>query len=86
MADNRGNSSSTNTNMPSGVTRGDYIDPNTLKAINASNIKYEKLIKAFGTIKGFEDSIKKATDLEMKRAKNEKENTYKWNEALNKVK
>lgn len=86
MADNRGNSSSTNTNMPSGVTRGDYIDPNTLKAINASNIKYEKLIKeAFGTIKGFEDSIKKATDLEMKRAKNEKENTDKWNEALNKV-
>ena len=86
MASNRGNSSGSNSNMPSGVTRGDYVDPNTLKMINASNAKYEQKIKElFGTIEGFEESVKKATNLEMKRAENEKKNTDKWNKALNAV-
>ena len=77
MAENRGN--------PSGVTKG-YVDPNTLKIINEVSSKYKDLIKSsFGTIKGFEDAIKKATENELKLMEKEAKNEEKWNKALNTV-
>lgn len=96
MANNRGNSSSSNGNVPStkdmkdGVHRTDdskrmeYVDPNTIANINKMTKKYERYIKnVYGTLEGFEDAIKKATETAIKLQENEEKIKTKFNNELN---
>ena len=96
MANNRGNSSSSNSNIPStkdmkdGVHRTndskrmEYVDPNTIANINKMTKKYEMYIKnVYGTLEGFEDAIKKATETAIKSQENEEKIKTKFNNELN---
>ena len=96
MANNRGNSSSSNSNIPStkdmkdGVHRTndskrmEYVDPNTIVNINKMTKKYEMYIKnVYGTLEGFEDAIKKATETAIKSQENEEKIKTKFNNELN---
>ena len=96
MANNRGNSSSSNSNIPStkdmkdGVHRTndskrmEYVDPNTIANINKMTKKYEIYIKnVYGTLEGFEDAIKKATETAIKSQENEEKIKTKFNNELN---
>ena len=96
MANNRGNSSSSNSNIPStkdmkdGVHRTndskrmEYVDPNTISNINKMTKKYEMYIKnVYGTLEGFEDAIKKATETAIKSQENEEKIKTKFNNELN---
>ncbi len=96
MANNRGNSSSSNSNIPStkdmkdGVHRTDnskrmeYVDPSTIANINKMTKKYEMYIKnIYGTLEGFEDAIKKATETAIKSQENEEKIKTKFNNELN---
>ena len=96
MANNRGNSSSSNSNIPStkdmkdGVHRTndskrmEYVDPNTIANINKMTKKYEMYIKnIYGTLEGFEDAIKKATETAIKSQENEEKIKTKFNNELN---
>ena len=96
MANNRGNSSSSNSNIPStkdmkdGVHRTndskrmEYVDPNTIANINKMTKKYEMYIKnVYGTLEGFEDAIKKATETATKSQENEEKIKTKFNNELN---
>ena len=96
MANNRGNSSSSNSNIPStkdmkdGVHRTDnskrmeYVDPSTIANINKMTKKYEMYIKnVYGTLEGFEDAIKKATETAIKSQENEEKIKTKFNNELN---
>ena len=96
MANNRGNSSSSNSNIPftkdmkDGVHRTndskrmEYVDPNTIANINKMTKKYEMYIKnVYGTLEGFEDAIKKATETAIKSQENEEKIKTKFNNELN---
>ncbi len=96
MANNRGNSSSSNSNIPStkdmkdGVHRTndskrmEYVDSNTIANINKMTKKYEMYIKnVYGTLEGFEDAIKKATETAIKSQENEEKIKTKFNNELN---
>ena len=96
MANNRGNSSSSNSNISStkdmkdGVHRTndskrmEYVDPNTIANINKMTKKYEIYIKnVYGTLEGFEDAIKKATETAIKSQENEEKIKTKFNNELN---
>lgn len=96
MANNRGNSSSSNSNIPStkdmkdGIHRTndskrmEYVDPNTIANINKMTKKYEMYIKnVYGTLEGFEDAIKKATETAIKSQENEEKIKTKFNNELN---
>ena len=96
MANNRGNSSSSNSNIPStkdmkdGLHRNndskrmEYVDPNTIANINKMTKKYEMYIKnVYGTLEGFEDAIKKATETAIKSQENEEKIKTKFNNELN---
>lgn len=92
---NRGNSSNSNGNMPStkdmkdGVHRErsdstSYVDPQTIANIDRITKKYEIYIKkTYGTLVGFEDAIKKATETSIKSLENEKKVNDKINKELN---
>ena len=96
MANNRGNSSSSNHNIHSakdmvdGLHRNndskrmEYVDPNTIANINKMTKKYEIYIKnVYGTLEGFEDAIKKATETAIKSQENEEKIKTKFNNELN---
>ena len=96
MANNRGNSSSSNRNIHSakdtidGLHRNndskrmEYVDPNTIANINKMTKKYEMYIKnVYGTLEGFEDAIKKATETAIKSQENEEKIKTKFNNELN---
>ena len=96
MANNRGNSSSSNRNIHSakdtidGLHRNndskrmEYVDPNTIANINKMTKKYEMYIKnVYGTLEGFEDAIKKATETAIKSQENEEKIKTKFNNDLN---
>ena len=96
MANNRGNSSSSNRNIHSakdaidGLHRNndskrmEYVDPNTIANINKMTKKYEIYIKnVYGTLEGFEDTIKKATETAIKSQENEEKIKTKFNNELN---
>lgn len=96
MPINRGNNSSSNSNMPStkdmrdGVHRTndskhmEYVDPNTIVNMNKMTKKYEKYVKkVYGTLEGFEDAIKKATETAIKSQEQEEKIKTKFNNELN---
>lgn len=96
MANNRGNSSSSNHNIHSakdmidGIHRTndskhmEYVDPSTITNINKMTKKYEMYIKnVYGTLEGFEDAIKKATETAIKSQENEEKIKTKFNNELN---
>ena len=96
MAINRGNSSSSNSNIPSnkdmrdGVHRTndskhmEYVDPNTIANMNKMTKKYERYVKkVYGTLEGFEDAIKKATETAIKSQEQEEKIKTKFNNELN---
>lgn len=96
MAINRGNSSSSNSNIPftkdmrDGVHRTndskhmEYVDPNTIANMNKMTKKYEKYVKkVYGTLEGFEDAIKKATEIAIKSQEQEEKIKTKFNNELN---
>lgn len=96
MTNNRGNISSSNSNIPSTKDMKDgihktndskhmeYVDPNTITNINKMTKKYEMYIKnVYGTLEGFEDAIKKATETAIKSQENEEKIKTKFNKELN---
>jgi len=91
---NRGNSSNSNGNTPSSQNinglhreRSDstsYVDPQTIANINTITKKYERYIKkTYGTLVGFEDAIKRATETSIKSLEKEKNVNEKLNKELN---
>lgn len=89
---NRGNSSNSNGNTPSQNINGlhrersdstSYVDPQTIANINTITKKYERYIKkTYGTLVGFEDAIKRATETSIKSLEKEKNVNEKLNKEL----
>ena len=80
MAENRAVATGSNTNMPNGV------NAKTLNDINTISKKYESEIRRmFGTVKGFEEVIKKAVDSSIKMNEDTEKAKKKFNEELNAI-
>lgn len=90
MTNDRGFSSATSQKSIDGIHRTndskhmEYVDPNTIANINKMTKKYEMYIKnVYGTLEGFEDAIKKATETTIKSQENEEKIKTKFNKELN---
>ena len=90
MTNDRGFSSATSQKSIDGLHRTndskrmEYVDPNTISNINKMTKKYEMYIKnVYGTLEGFEDAIKKATETAIKSQENEEKIKTKFNNELN---
>ena len=98
MSENRGMAGSrSNANLPStqgakspdGINKPDKssfnrIDTKTIKDMMMINKKFsDEVMRMFGTLNGFKESIEKATDENMKVIKSQKDKTEKMNDELN---